>query len=73
LLGLTRHLVYKDILHSVCGKNHWKLTNPHQMCINMGINCLLTEYIRLVTMTILLKILSMNYLMPNIEATSPHG
>jgi hypothetical protein len=41
------------------------------MCINMGINCLVTKYIRLVTTTILLEILSTNHLIPNIEGVSP--
>jgi hypothetical protein len=41
------------------------------MCINMGINCLVTKHIRLVTATILLEILSMNHLIPNIEAAPP--
>jgi hypothetical protein len=41
------------------------------MCINMGINYLVTKHIRLVTATILLEMLSTNHLIPNIEAASP--
>jgi hypothetical protein len=41
------------------------------MCINTGINCLVTEHIRLVTTTMLLEILSTNHLISNIEATLP--